>query len=57
MKKLSKLLLALSFVLSVKTSAFAVNVVAWGGAYTGSQQLGYGDHSANKLGITVSWVD
>ena len=34
MKKLSKLLLALSFVLSVTTSAFAVTVVSWGGAYT-----------------------
>jgi len=30
MKKLSKLLLALSFVLSVTTSAFAVTVVSWG---------------------------
>ena len=36
MKKLSKILLALSFVLSVTTSAFAVTVVSWGGAYTES---------------------
>ena len=43
MKKISKLLLALSFVLSVTTSAFAVTVVSWGGAYTESQKLGYGD--------------
>ena len=43
MKKLSKLLLALSFVLSITTSAFAVTVVSWGGAYTESQKLGYGD--------------
>ena len=42
MKKISKLLLALSFVLSVTTSAFAVTVVSWGGAYTESQKLGYG---------------
>ena len=41
MKKLSKLLLALSFVLSVTTSAFAVTVVSWGGAYTESQKLGW----------------
>ena len=57
MKKLSKLLLALSFVLSVTTSAFAVTVVSWGGAYTESQKLGYGDPTAAKLGIPVDWVD
>ena len=57
MKKLSKLLLALSFVLSVTTSAFAVTVVSWGGAYTESQKLGYGDPTAAKLGIPVNWVD
>ncbi|MDC0396189.1 extracellular solute-binding protein [Candidatus Pelagibacter sp.] len=57
MKKLSKLLLALSFVLSVTTSAFAVTVVSWGGAYTESQKLGYGDPTAKKLGIPVNWVD
>jgi len=49
MKKLSKLLLALSFVLSITTSAFAVTVVSWGGAYTESQKLGYGDPTAKKL--------
>ena len=49
MKKLSKLLLALSFVLSVTTSAFAVTVASWGGAYTESQKLGYGDPTAKKL--------
>ena len=37
MKKLSKLLLALSFVLSITSSAFAVTVASWGGAYTESQ--------------------
>ena len=52
MKKLSKLLLALSFVLSVTTSAFAVTVVSWGGAYTESQKLGYGDPTAKKLRYT-----
>ena len=57
MKKLSKLLLALSFVLSVTTSAFAATVVYWGGAYTESQKLGYGDPTAKKLGIPVNWVD
>jgi putative spermidine/putrescine transport system substrate-binding protein len=57
MKKLSKLLLALSFVLSVTTSAFAVTVVSWGGAYTESQKLGYGDPTAAKLGIPINWVD
>ena len=40
MKKLSKLLLVLSFVFSVTSSAFAVTVASWGGAYTESQKLG-----------------
>ena len=57
MKKLSKLLLALSFVVSITSSAFAVTVVSWGGAYTASQKLGYGDPAAAKLGIPVNWVD
>ncbi len=57
MKQLSKLLLALSFVLSITSSAFAVTVVSWGGAYTESQKLGYGDPTAAKLGIPVNWVD
>jgi len=57
MKKLSKILLALSFVLSITTSAFAVTVASWGGAYTESQKLGYGDPTAAKLGIPVNWVD
>ena len=43
MKKLSKLLLVLSFALSISSSAFAVTVASWGGAYTESQKLGYGD--------------
>ena len=57
MKKLSKLLLAISFVLSITSSAFAVTVVSWGGAYTNSQKLGYGDPAAAKLGIPINWVD
>ena len=60
MKKLSKILLAISFVLSLTTSAFAnttVTAVSWGGAYTESQKLGYGDPTAKKLGINIAWVD
>ena len=48
MKKISKLLLALSFILSLTTSAYAVTVASWGGAYTESQKLGYGDPTAKK---------
>ena len=57
MKKLSKLLLAISFVVSITSSAFAVVAVSWGGAYTNSQKLGYGDPAAAKLGIPIDWVD
>ena len=57
MKKLSKLLLTLSFALSITSSAFAVTVASWGGAYTESQKLGYCDPTAKKLGISVNWVD
>jgi putative spermidine/putrescine transport system substrate-binding protein len=57
MRKLSKLLLALSFVVSVTSSAFAVTVASWGGAYTDSQKQGYGDPTAKKLGIDINWVD
>ena len=57
MGKLSKLLLALTFALSITSSAFAVVVASWGGAYTESQKLGYGDPSAKKLGIPIDWVD
>ena len=34
MRKLSKLLLALSFALSITTSSYAVTIASWGGAYT-----------------------
>ena len=57
MKTISKLLLAISFAISVTTSAFAVTAVSWGGAYTESQKLGYGDPTAKKLGIEINWVD
>ncbi len=57
MKKLSKILLVLSFALSISSSAFAVTVASWGGAYTESQKLGYGDPTAKKLGISINWVD
>ena len=57
MKKLSKLLLAITFTLSITSSAFAVVVASWGGAYTESQKLGYGDPTAAKLGVPIDWVD
>jgi putative spermidine/putrescine transport system substrate-binding protein len=34
-----------------------VNVVSWGGAYTESQKLGYGDSYQKKSGVTVNWID
>ena len=57
MRKLAKLFLALTFVLSISTSSFAVTVASWGGAYTESQKLGYGDPTAKALGIEINWVD
>ena len=57
MKKLSKLLLAVTFVLSITSSAFAVVVASWGGAYTESQKLGYADPTSKKLGVPIEWVD
>ena len=57
MRKLSKLLLTLTFALSLTSSAFAVVVASWGGAYTESQKLGYGDPTAKALGISIDWVD
>ncbi len=57
MKKISKLLLAICFVVSITSSAYAVVVASWGGAYTNSQKLGYGDPTAKKLGIPIDWVD
>jgi putative spermidine/putrescine transport system substrate-binding protein len=57
MNKVSKLLLAITFAFSITSSAFAVTAVSWGGAYTNSQKLGYGDPTAEKLGIPINWVD
>ncbi len=57
MKNFIKALLLLFFAVSVTTSSWAVVVVSWGGAYTESQKLGYGDPAAKKLGIPIDWVD
>ena len=57
MRKLGKILLTISFVFSITSSAFAVTVASWGGAYANSQKLGYGDPAAAKLGIPINWVD
>ena len=57
MRKLAKLFLALTFALSITTSSFAVTVASWGGAYTESQKLGYGDPTAKALGVEINWVD
>ena len=54
MRKISKLLLALSFVVSLTSSAFAVTVASWGGAYTESQKLGYGDPTAKACLLYTS---
>jgi len=54
MKKLSKLLLAVTFAISLSSSAFAVVVASWGGAYTESQKLGYGDPTAKALEYQLS---
>ena len=57
MRKLSKLLLTITFALSITSSAFAVVVASWGGAYTESQKLGYGDPTSKALGVPIEWVD
>ena len=57
MKNFIKALMSLFFAISVTTSSWAVVMVSWGGAYTESQKLGYGDPAAKKLGIPVDWVD
>ena len=57
MRKLSKLILTLVFALSISSTSYAVTVASWGGAYTESQKLGYGDPTAKKLGIPINWVD
>ena len=59
MRKLSKLLLGSSFCsfYSLHHHYAVVVAVSWGGAYTESQKLGYGDPTAAKLGIPIKWVD
>ena len=58
MSKLSKIisLIAVFLAPSLATAA-EVNVVSWGGAYTESQKLGYGDPYAEKSGVAVNWID
>ena len=56
MSKIIKIICFLAFV-TTSTLAYAVNVVSWGGAYTNSQKLGYGDPYAEKSGVEVNWID
>lgn len=56
MSKIIKIICLLAFV-STSTLSYAVNVVSWGGAYTNSQKLGYGDPYAEKSGVAVNWID
>ena len=58
MSKLSKIisLIAVFLAPSLVTAA-EVNVVSWGGAYTESQKLGYGDPYQEKSGVKVNWID
>ncbi len=58
MSKIIKIISFLSFVITSSYSMAAeVNVVSWGGAYTNSQKLGYGDPYAEKSGVAVNWID
>jgi putative spermidine/putrescine transport system substrate-binding protein len=58
MSKIIKIISFLSFVVTSSYSIAAeVNVVSWGGAYTNSQKLGYGDPYAEKSGVAVNWID
>ena len=54
MKTIISALLVVCFTIS---NALAVTVASWGGAYTESQILGYGDPTEKKLGIDINWVD
>ena len=58
MLKLTKIisLTAVFLAPSIATAA-EVNVVSWGGAYTESQKLGYGDPYQEKSGVQVNWID
>ena len=49
---------ALISILFIPFTALAeVNVVSWGGAYTESQKLGYGDPYQELSGVKVNWID
>ena len=55
MKKV--LLAALVSIFFTPFALAEVNVVSWGGAYTESQKLGYGDPYQEKSGVKVNWID
>jgi len=55
MKKM--LITALVSVFFAPFATAEVNVVSWGGAYTESQKLGYGDPFTAKTGIKLNWID
>ena len=58
MLKLTKIIsLAAVFLAPSLATAAEVNVVSWGGAYTESQKLGYGDPYQEKSGVQVNWID
>ena len=58
MLKLTKIIsLVAVFLAPSLATAAEVNVVSWGGAYTESQKLGYGDPYAEKSGVAVNWID
>ena len=58
MSNIIKIISVLAFVTTSTLSLAAeVNVVSWGGAYTNSQKLGYGDPYAEKSGVAVNWID
>ena len=58
MLRLTKIMsLAALLVAPTMATAAEVNVVSWGGAYTESQKLGYGDPYQEKSGVQVNWID
>jgi putative spermidine/putrescine transport system substrate-binding protein len=58
MFKLAKVISsALLLIVPSIVTAAEVNVVSWGGAYTESQKLGYGDPYQEKSGVKVNWID
>ena len=58
MSRLTKLIsLAALLVAPSMATAAEVNVVSWGGAYTESQKLGYGDPYQEMSGVQVNWID